>query len=82
MATYAHRPVATGLHAKLVREARERTRYAIEPVYGTPNLIAVSDGLITDRMGQTVWVGHRDLLPQQYRFASDPSGALTRPASD
>lgn len=77
MATYANRPAASGLHAKLIREARERSEFCITATYGIPNHVNVIDaGLFI------VWHGHRDLLPAEYKFASDPSGALTRPASD
>lgn len=79
MATYAHQPVATGMHAKLIREARELSPYVVGARYGAPNHVNV---YLDDGSLFIIWHGHRDLMPAQYRHARDPWVALTRPASD
>lgn len=75
---YQHRPAPSGLHAKYLAELSEGSPYIVQSLGGTPNHIVVS------RRGATValWHGHRDLMPTEYRGASDPDHLLTRPASD
>lgn len=67
----------SGLHAKLLREARERSPYyARHSTSGLPGHIVVIGPDNTVR-----WSGHRDSLPACYRLAQDPYNVLNRPES-
>lgn len=73
---YRHRPPATGLHAKLVREARDAAaaKYHVQSdLTGRPGYINVF------RCEIRVWQGHRDAMPAEYRGARDPWNVLARP---
>jgi hypothetical protein len=76
---YENNPAPTGLHAKLLAEARELSPYVIVPAYGKPNHVAV---FTTHHPDESVYRGHRAFLPPMYRFARDPYQCLTNPASD
>ncbi len=57
--------------AKLHAEARELSPFTVEDCPGRPSWVTV---------WQTgpVWSGHRDDLPNRYKFAKDPYGVLAR----
>lgn len=78
MPSYAFRPPPSGLHAKLIREARELSPYTVRAMPGRPGYVRVANWLANER---TVWSGHRDLMPAEYRFARDPHNVLDRPDS-
>ena len=87
MNTYQHRPQASGLHAKLLRELSASSEHTIRPRYGAPpnHIVVCQDERKVRNSTQAtsiLWQGHRDLMPSVYRGAQDPYGLLSRPASD
>lgn len=78
MAEYRFRPAPSGLHAKMLREARELSPYfVLQSADGRHGRVIVfKHGVVGP-----LWNGHRDLLPAKYRFANDPHGVLKRPDS-
>lgn len=75
---YKHRPPATGLHAKLAREARAAaaTKYEVQSdMSGRPGHVRVFHCELM------VWQGHRDSMPSEYRGARDPFGVIDPPDS-
>lgn len=72
-------PAPSGMHAKLLREARELSPFIVVPSSsGLPGHIRVADWLNNN---PRAWSGHRDLMPREYRFAQDPYNLLRRPDS-
>lgn len=70
-------PAPSGMHAKLLREARELSPFIAVPASsGLPGHIR-----IIHQLAGRAWSGHRDLLPREYRFAQDPYDLLRRPDS-
>lgn len=87
MASYAHRPDPSGLHAKLRRELSDASMYIIGARnIGRPNHIVVRVDrrrvLTSAAALRVLWAGHRDAMPSHYRGAQDPDNLMTRPASD
>lgn len=75
---YSHRPAATGLHAKIVREryAAAARKYNVQSdMSGRPGYVRVFHCEIM------VWQGHRDAMPAEYRGARDPFSVLASPDS-
>jgi hypothetical protein len=72
-------PAPGTLHARLIAEARAYSPLRAErSPCGSPGYVKI----IRKCSGETVAVGHRDVMRGQFGHVDDPSGLMTRPASD
>lgn len=72
-------PDPSSLHGRLLAEARTYSPLRIErDLSGRPGFVRV----VRKCSGETVTVAHRDAVRQDYGLVDDPSGLMTRPASD
>lgn len=72
-------PAPGSLHARLVAEARTYSPLRVErDPSGRPGFVRV----VRKCSGETVTVDHRDTVRQMFGHVADPSGILSRPASD